>query len=225
MCWCMQRCMWICGQTSTHTCCLDEKIHPMWSSQLSSACVGACLPLAKARLWLPPLNVPTAAANGQSLSQPLSGPAVCLSFLCLISSFTLPVLPSVKEAVIGHPGAQHLISTHRFVYVCVCLTEQPGHKHYCVCCGNTEDTLLLLFWAWWTDQREDSESQRVLSLGPGWSNPVRQTINVKRDGSGLKLSGCALVRTAGVGTFFVPCASHIGSYQSVQAEKVIAAAG
>lgn len=117
LCWCM----WICSQTSTHTCCLGEKIHPMWSSQLSGACVGACLPLAKARLWLPPLNVPTAAANGQSLSQPLSGPAVCFSFLCLISSFTLSVLPSVKEAVIGHPGAQHLISTHRFVYVCVCV--------------------------------------------------------------------------------------------------------
>lgn len=29
------------------------------------------------------------------------------------------------------------------VSVCVCLTEQPGHKHHSVDCGNTEDTYAL----------------------------------------------------------------------------------
>lgn len=52
--------------------------------------------------------------------------------------------------------------------------------------------------------REDSESQRALRLGHGWSNPLRQTITVKWDGSGFKLSGHALVLTADVGTFLCP---------------------
>lgn len=52
--------------------------------------------------------------------------------------------------------------------------------------------------------REDSESQRVLRLGHGWSNPLRQTITVKWDGAGFKLSGRALVLTADVGTFLCP---------------------
>lgn len=107
----------------------------------------------------------------------------------------------MKEAVIGCLVVQHLISTNgvggrRFcLCMCVCLTGQPGHKHYPVYCGNMDTQ---------TDKREGSESQRVLSLGPGWSNLVRQTINVKRDGSRLKLSGRALVRTAGVSTFLCP---------------------
>lgn len=29
-------------------------------------------------------------------------------------------------------------------------------------------------------KRDDSESQRVLTLGPGWSNPVRETIKTVR---------------------------------------------
>lgn len=39
------------------------------------------------------------------------------------------------------------------------------------------------------------------------SNPVRQTVKVKWDGSGLKLSGHALARAAGVGTFL--CSVHL----------------
>lgn len=45
-------------------------------------------------------------------------------------------------------------------------------------------------------------------MGRGRSNPVRQTINVKWDGSRLKLSGRASARSAGVGTFRVLCISH-----------------
>ena len=116
-------------------------------------CVCVC-PQHRARPWLPPLNVPLASANGQTLSQPLTGPAVCFSFFHLISSVTLSVFLSVKEAVIGRLVVQHLtpklISTHagiserRFsACVCVCLTGQRGHKHHPVDCGNTEDTYSL----------------------------------------------------------------------------------
>lgn len=44
----------------------------------------------------------------------------------------------------------------------------------------------------------------MLSLGRGRSNPVRQTMKAKWDGSGLKLSGRALVQAAGVGSFLCP---------------------
>lgn len=53
-------------------------------------------------------------------------------------------------------------------------------------------------------EEEDSEGQRVLRLGRGRSNPVRQTMKVEWDGSGLRLSGRALVQAAGVGTFLCP---------------------
>ena len=44
----------------------------------------------------------------------------------------------------------------------------------------------------------------MLGLGRSRSNPVRQTMKAKWDGSGLKLSGRALVQAAGVGTFLCP---------------------
>lgn len=57
---------------------------------------------------------------------------------------------------------------------------------------------------------EDSEGQRVQSLGRGWSNPVRRTIKVKWDGSRLKLSDRASTRAAGVGTFSCPVYLTLG---------------
>lgn len=69
----------------------------------------------------------------------------------------------------------------------------------------TQRTLTLCCFCGTTDKwEEDSEGQRVLGLGHGRSNPVRQTMKVKWDGSGLKLSGRALVQAAGVGTFLCP---------------------
>lgn len=50
----------------------------------------------------------------------------------------------------------------------------------------------------------------MLSLGRGRLNPVRQTIKVKWDGSGLKLSGRASARAAGVGTFSCPVHLTLG---------------
>lgn len=42
------------------------------------------------------------------------------------------------------------------------------------------------------------------NLGHGWSDLLRQTIRVKWDGSGLKLSGWALVLSAAVSSFLWP---------------------
>lgn len=50
----------------------------------------------------------------------------------------------------------------------------------------------------------------MVSLGRGQSDPVRQTMKVKWDGSGLKLSGRALARAAGVGTFSCPAHLTLG---------------
>lgn len=50
----------------------------------------------------------------------------------------------------------------------------------------------------------------MLSLGRGRSDPVRQTMKVKWDGSGLKLSGRALAQAAGVGTFSYPVRLTLG---------------
>lgn len=139
--------------------------------------------------------------NGQNLPRLLSGSAVLLSSLHLI--FTFDYLSSSlrkRKLVTGCAVSQHLtpksVGPSFFLRVCFWWGSQDTNTVLCIV--GTRRTLSVDG----KTKRGDSESQRMLTLGPGWSNPVRETIKMKR--CGLKLSGHALVHTAGVGTFLCP---------------------
>lgn len=183
--------------------------------------VYAGLPSARARPRLPPLNVCLASANGQTLSQPLTGPAVSFRFFHLISAVTLSfffsVIRLVKEAVIGRLVVQlltaELIYTHagisgRQFNMCVRVWQDSQDTNTILWIVGTQKTLTLsvVFVVLLTDRQVGGGHWRSggAQIGTWRSNPVRQTMKVKWDGSGLKLSGHALARAAGVGTFLCP---------------------
>lgn len=141
-------------------------------------------------VWVPIFAVPLCLWGKNSTVLPL---------FHLISSVTVSVCFSVV-LLVKEAGSRH---THSSA-VCVSLTGHAG-------CEDAEDARALLFCGSAdrsTTWEEDREGQGVLRSGRGRSNPVRQTMKVKWDGSGLKPPGCALARAAGVGTFWTLCVSH-----------------
>lgn len=119
-------------------------------------CETVC-PQHKACPRLPPLNVPFASANGQTVT--VSDWTSCfffLSFFHLISSVTLsvflPVTCRVKEAVIGRLVmqllTQTLISAHagiggRQFCMCVCVGQSDQHTNTILWIVGTQRTLML----------------------------------------------------------------------------------
>lgn len=121
-------------------------------------CETVC-PQHKACPRLPPLNVPFASANGQTVT--VSDWTSCFFSLFLPSyllrhTLCLPPCDLSCERGSDRPPGDAALDTnvdirtrwHRWetvLYVCVCWPKRPAHKHHPVDCGNAEDTHALLF--------------------------------------------------------------------------------
>lgn len=87
---------------------------------------------------LPAPGVPVASANRQPSSQPLSGPAVCFSYLASAAP-TVSSSSYVEEAAMGCRVPQHSTPKSMPTRAVVLLTGRPERRHRPVDCGKPVD--------------------------------------------------------------------------------------
>lgn len=94
--------------------------------------------------------------------------------------------------------------------MCVCVCDREGLNTNTILWAVLRQKTLALSVEVISPVCGDSVGQGLVALERGRSDDAIQTMEWKWNGSGLKLSGCALAQAAGVGTFSCPVLLTLG---------------